>query len=104
MTSHGRMTPSSNVKSVQNKRHKVVVTQFICIMALYVISFLPLVLLINNPSLPRFVGYIYFINHVGNFFIYLAVNSEFRKQVKQLVTRLKTACRGETVLLSMISS
>ena len=97
MTSHGRMTPSSNVKSVQNKRHKVVVTQFICIMALYVISFLPLVLLINNPSLPRFVGYIYFINHVGNFFIYLAVNSEFRKQVKQLVLKITRRDGAATV-------
>ena len=97
MTSHGRMTPSSNVTSVQNKRHKVVVTQFICIMALYVISFLPLVLLINNPSLPRFVGYIYFINHVGNFFIYLAVNSEFRKQVKQLVLKITRRDGAATV-------
>ena len=101
MTSHGRMTPSSNVKSVQNKRHKVVVTQFICIMALYVISFLPLVLLINNPSLPRFVGYIYFINHVGNFFIYLAVNSEFRKQVKQLA--LKITRRDGAAMMFMMS-
>ena len=95
MTSHGRMTPSSNVTSVQNKRHKVVVTQFICIMALYVISFLSVVLVINDPGLPRIVGYIYFINHVGNFFIYLAVNSEFRKQVKQLVARMTTARREE---------
>ena len=98
------MIPSASVTSQRCKRHRVAVTQLILIMGVYVISFLPVVLLLNDVTALPNIGYVYFINHVGNFFIYLAVNSEFRKQVKQLVTRLKTACRGETVLLSIISS
>ena len=66
-------------------------------MALYLISFLPLALFIIISSLPRHVAYIYFINHVGNFFIYLAVNSEFRKQVKQLALKITRRDGAATV-------
>ena len=72
-------------RAATNRRHMVAVTQFILITVVYVISFIPLLLRINN-SLPwRFLFYIYYINHISNFFIYLAVNKEFRKEMKKLV-------------------
>ena len=58
-------------------------------MVIYVSSFLPLVLVISGVTTSRIVADLYFINHISNFFIYLAVNSEFRKQVKQLVYELQ---------------
>ena len=75
------------------KRHRIAVVQLILIMTLFVISFMGVAMLANNVAASRLVGYIYFINHVGNFFIYLAVNSEFRKQVKQLFEKMKVIWR-----------
>ena len=73
-------------------------------MTVYGMSSMAVALLINDVAASRLIGPVYFINHVSNFFIYLAVNSEFRKQVKQLVARMTTARREETFLLSVISS
>ena len=101
MTSHGKLPPAS-VTSQHRKRHHVAVAQLILIMTVYAISFIAVVLLVNGFSVSRLVGYVYFINHVSNFFIYLAVNSEFRKQVKQLLERMMTARREETVTVSSI--
>ena len=63
----------------------VAVTQFILIATVYVISFIPLLLKVNNNLPWDIVLYIYYINHVSNFFIYLAVNKEFRRETKRLV-------------------
>ena len=70
--------------SQTNRRHMVAVTQFILITIVYVIAFLPLTLslsgIVNNDYI--FLGY--YINHLSNFFIYLAVNKEFRNEAKIL--------------------
>ena len=63
----------------------VAVTQFILITVVYVISFIPLVLQINGNLKYKIVLYFYYINHISNFFIYLAVNKEFRKETRKLV-------------------
>ena len=63
----------------------VAVTQFILITVVYVISFIPLLLHINGNLPYKIVLYFYYINHISNFFIYLAVNKEFRKEAKRLV-------------------
>ena len=68
-----------------NRRHMVAVTQYILIAALYVISFIPTMLVVNGVVNDNLFLYFYYINHVGNFFIYLAVNKEFRKEAKNLV-------------------
>ena len=64
----------------------VAVTQFVLITVVYVISFIPLVLRINGNLPWKLLFYFYYINHISNFFIYLAVNKEFRKETKKLVT------------------
>ena len=63
----------------------VAVTQFILITVVYVISFIPLVLRINGNLPWKLLFYFYYINHISNFFIYLAVNKEFRKETKKLM-------------------
>ena len=63
----------------------VAVTQFVLITVVYVISFIPLLLAINGNLPHKIVMYFYYINHISNFFIYLAVNKEFRKETKKLV-------------------
>ena len=63
----------------------VAVTQFILITVAYVISFLPLILDMNRVAAGRYMFYFYYINHLSNFFIYLAVNKEFRGEAKKIL-------------------
>ena len=68
--------------SQTNRRHMVAVTQFILITVVYVISFLPVTLSVNDFAAKDSIIYLYYINHLSNFFIYLAVNKEFRGEAK----------------------
>ena len=70
------------VTSQTNKRHTVAVKQLILIMLVYVISFVPLLVIVNAPETSVWLVYLMFINNVANFFIYLAVNKEFRNETK----------------------
>ena len=77
----------ANHKSIDNqRRHVTAVTQMILIMVVYISCFTPLILAINGIG--TLTAYAYYINHVINFFIYLAVNKEFRKEVKVLMSKL----------------
>ena len=42
-------------------------------------------------------AYFYFINHVSNFFIYLAVNKEFRKEAKSLVDAIRKKVQHNSI-------
>ena len=71
--------------SQTNRRHMVAVTHFIIIITVvYVISFLPVTLSVNDFAAKDSIIYLYYINHLSNFFIYLAVNKEFRGEAKNL--------------------
>ena len=73
----------------------IAVTQFILITVVYVISFMFLSLQRNGVIPSRFIFLFYYINHLSNFFIYLAVNKEFRNEAKKLVTTMwDTMCRS----------
>ena len=52
-------------------------------MLVYVVSFLPPFLIANGVSV--WTIYLLYINHVANFFIYLAVNKEFRNEAKVMI-------------------
>ena len=65
------------------------VAQFILIAIVYVISFIPPMLVLNGVVQNELMMYFYFINHVSNFFIYMAVNKEFRKEFKNLVNVIR---------------
>ena len=72
------------VTSQTNKRHVVAVKQLILVMLVYICSFVPLLLAVNVSWTSFWIVYLFFINHVANFFIYLAVNKEFRKETKDI--------------------
>ena len=73
------------VTSQTNKRHMVAVKQLILIMLVYVISFVPILLVMNVPWISFWIVYLFYINNVANFFIYLAVNTEFRNETKAMI-------------------
>ena len=75
----------------------VAVTQFVLITVVYVISFIPLLLYLNRKLPWEILLYLYYINHVSNFFIYLAVNKEFRKETKKLVNAMMGNVRPNTI-------
>ena len=63
----------------------VAVKQLILIMLVYVISFMLPVLALNVPWISFWITYLLYINNVANFFIYLAVNKEFRNETKIMI-------------------
>ena len=79
--------------SQTNKRHVVAVKQLILVMLVYVISFFPLLLAVNVPSVSFWIVYLMYINNVANFFIYLAVNKEFRNETKNMINVLLNKLR-----------
>ena len=76
--------PTITVQS--NRRHILATTQFILIAAVYVISFIPTMLVLNDVTQIKLLLFFYYINHVSNFFIYLTVSSDFRKEAKNLLS------------------
>ena len=74
----------------------VVVKQLILVMIVYVISFAPLTLAVNVPSTSFWIVYLMYINNVANFFIYLAVNKEFRKETKNMINLILKKVRPGT--------
>ena len=73
----------------------VAMTQFILITVVYVIVFASLALESNKIVDGRYIHMVYYTNHLSNFFIYLAVNKEFRNEAKKLVTTMwDTMCRS----------
>ena len=68
----------------------VAVTQFILITAVYVISFTPSMLLLNEIVNNKLLAYLFYVNNISNFFIYLAVSKKFRKEAKNVVKELMT--------------
>ena len=76
------------VTSQTNKRHVVAVKQLILILLMYVISFVPPLLILNASGISYWIVYLMYINHVANFFIYLALNTEFRNETKVAINIL----------------
>ena len=84
------------VTSQTNKRHVVAVKQLILVMLVYVSSFMPLMLILNISGTTIWILYLVYINHVANFFIYLAVNREFSNQTKIMINVLYKKVRRGT--------
>ena len=82
ITSANRIAVPQAMTSQTNQRHMTAVTQSIVITVVYVISFLSLSLNVNHVVANGFIYLPYYINHLSNFFIYLAVNKQFRNEAK----------------------
>ena len=85
VTTRYAQNAAAAVTSQTNKRHMVAVKQLILIMLVYVISYMPPVLALNVPWISFWITYLTYINNVANFFIYLAVNTEFRNETKAMI-------------------
>ena len=64
----------------------VAVKQLILLMLVYVLIFLPPLLIVKASGVSHWIVYILYINNVANFFIYLAVNQEFRNETKVMIS------------------
>ena len=71
-----------------NKRHRIAMKQLVLIMLVYVTSFVPMTVAVNDVSTALWLSDLYFLNHMSNFFIYLSVNKEFRKEAKNMVNKI----------------
>ena len=87
-TTRSALNTAAAVTSQTNKRHMVAVKQLVLVMLVYVISFMPALLAANVPSTSFWIAYLLYINNVANFFIYLAVNKEFRNETKNIINVL----------------
>ena len=76
-----------------NKRHRIAMKQMILIMLVYVTSFVPLTVNINADSTTAWLSDLYSLNRISNFFIYLSVNKEFRKEAKNMVSTMMKKVR-----------
>ena len=77
-----------------NKRHRIAMKQLVLIMLVYVTSFVPMTVAINDVSTAIWLSDLYFLNHMSNFFIYLSVNKEFRKEAKNMVNKIVKKVRS----------
>ena len=84
---------NTEARAQTNKRHRIAMKQLILIMLVYVISFVPMTVAINDVSTGILLSYLYFVNNVSNFFIYLSVNKEFRKEAKNMVITMMNKVR-----------
>ena len=85
VTTRNAQKITSAVTSQTNKRHMVAVKQLILIMLVYIVSFVPILLVMNVPWISFWIVYLVYVNNVANFFIYLAVNKEFRNETKTMI-------------------
>ena len=67
--------------------------QLILIMLVYVTSFVPLTVSANADSTTAWLSDLYSLNRISNFFIYLSVNKEFRKEAKNMVSTMMKKVR-----------
>ena len=79
--------------SQTNRRHLTAVLQVMLVTSFFVISFVPLYIFMFGIFRNKLFLSLYYINHVSNFFIYLAVNSEFRNEVKLMLNALMKRVR-----------
>ena len=84
-TRYAQNAAAAAVTSQTNKRHMVAVKQLILIMLVYIVSFVPILLVMNVPWISFWIVYLVYVNNVANFFIYLAVNTEFRNETKVMI-------------------
>ena len=66
----------------------VAVKQLILIMLVYIVSFVPPLIAMSVPWISFWIVYLIYINNVANFFIYLAVNKEFRNETKIMINTI----------------
>ena len=76
-------------QAAHSKRHKRAMKLCLYLLLVYIVSYAPLYLesMVDGRAW-LFLIHLYYINHVGNFFIYLATDEKFRAEVKVIMRSL----------------
>ena len=66
----------------------------VSLIVVFIVCFLPMFYVITiDAPISGYFRFTYYINNLANFFIYLAVDQEFRMQIGRLVVRPKKTVR-----------
>lgn len=68
----------------RNKQHAKAVKIFVGLFVIYLLSYIPMWMMITDTTTDYSVMYLYYINHVSNFFVYAFIDQGFRSSLKQL--------------------
>ena len=75
-------------QAAHSKRHKRAMKLGLSILILYLLSFTPLFIYpFIEANLANYIGRLYYINHIGNFFIYYATDGKFRRDFKSIIVK-----------------
>ena len=64
----------------------------VSLIVVFIVCFLPMFYVTIDAPISGYFRFTYYINNLANFFIYLAVDQEFRMQIGRLVVRPKKNC------------
>ena len=79
-----------NIRIKSQHRDTKTIKMFIAIAVLFVVSFLPAVLMLLDIVNSFSVMYAYFINHFGNPIIYYIIDNQFREQVTKDISKIRS--------------
>ena len=80
-----RDTRATGMSSTARARHVTSVKVFAAILVIFILSYLPTILVINQIFDNFYIAYLYFINHIGNPVAYYVINRQFRSDVNKLI-------------------
>ena len=75
---------------MESKLHVKTLKIYVAILVLFLATVIPVAILSRNTNANRWIVYIYYINNIGNPFIYYVFNDRFRDEVKVV---LRSMCR-----------
>ena len=71
-------------QAVQSRSHMRSVKICVCLFLVYIVSYVPLFLVLNGVVSRPEVPLLYYVNHVANFFVYYVTDEKFRDDVRAL--------------------
>ena len=76
-------------------RHVTTAKVFIAVVILFVLSYVPVLIVVLTGRYGSFARYIYMINHIGNPIIYYTFNECFRRDTNEFVRALVAKLRDQ---------
>ena len=72
-------------QAAQSKKHMRSVKICVCLFLVYMVSYVPLFLILNGVVNRPEVALLYYINHFANFFVYYVTDEKFRDDVRAVL-------------------
>lgn len=73
--------------SASRSRHATTIKVFMAILTMFILSYVPSILVHRRVFHNFYITYFYFINHMGNAVAYYAINRKFRRCVNKLFVK-----------------